>query len=214
MAIQHNISLKGNIGLINIENMLSNNTQPSNLINISGGTWFMITEYGIKRFFTFKTLLDNFIEKSYTIQYDEFILDTNNNVVSQNSDSYRSLNIPEYDFFYTVDSVNGKYGDDIRKRVINGFLKEKYGVYCFNQLVSGATFYQPILFTGYTTPAGNDSSGTINIGITDGGDSPEYSLDNITWQSSNVFSGLDSGTYTIYIRNIYGVQTSSTVTVD
>jgi hypothetical protein len=38
-----------------------------------------------------------------------------------------------------------------------------------------------------------------------GGDEPyEYSIDNTTWQSSNVFAGLPIGTYTIYARDING----------
>lgn len=32
----------------------------------------------------------------------------------------------------------------------------------------------------------------------------EYSLDNVTWQSSNSFSGLLSGNYTVYVRDQYG----------
>ena len=36
----------------------------------------------------------------------------------------------------------------------------------------------------------------------------EYSLDNIIWQSSNVFGGLLSGTYTLYIRDQFGCTIS------
>jgi len=41
----------------------------------------------------------------------------------------------------------------------------------------------------------------------------EYSLDNITWQASNTFSGLAAGTYTVYYREGNGCVGSQTITV-
>ena len=41
----------------------------------------------------------------------------------------------------------------------------------------------------------------------------EYSLDNITWQTSNVFSGLIAGNYTVYIKDQLGCSTSIDFTV-
>ena len=40
-----------------------------------------------------------------------------------------------------------------------------------------------------------------------------YSLDNVTFQSSNVFSGLAAGTYTVYLRDFYGCVRNTSVTV-
>lgn len=42
----------------------------------------------------------------------------------------------------------------------------------------------------------------------------EYSLDNSTWQTSNTFSGLATGNYTLYIRDQLGCSTSRTFVVD
>lgn len=42
----------------------------------------------------------------------------------------------------------------------------------------------------------------------------EYSLDNTTWQTSNVFSGLTAGSYTLYVRDQLGCSTSKTFVVD
>lgn len=42
----------------------------------------------------------------------------------------------------------------------------------------------------------------------------EYSLDNTTWQTSNVFSGLVAGNYTLYVRDQLGCSTSKTFVVD
>jgi len=42
----------------------------------------------------------------------------------------------------------------------------------------------------------------------------EYSLDNIDWQSENVFSGLEIGDYTVYIRDNFGCSTSKSFAID
>ncbi|MCX6315724.1 MAG: gliding motility-associated C-terminal domain-containing protein [Bacteroidetes bacterium] len=42
----------------------------------------------------------------------------------------------------------------------------------------------------------------------------EYSLDNVNWQSSNVFNGLNAGTYTVYYRELNGCVGSQSITVD
>lgn len=55
-----------------------------------------------------------------------------------------------------------------------------------------------------TTCAGA-SNGSITAGIPTNGFSPfGYSLDNASWQSSNVFNNLAPGTYTVYIRDNSG----------
>lgn len=54
------------------------------------------------------------------------------------------------------------------------------------------------------------SNGTINVTNVTGGTPPyEYSLDNITWQSSPTFSSLAAGTYTVYIRDANNICNSS-----
>ncbi len=68
-----------------------------------------------------------------------------------------------------------------------------------------------------STPAGcGTSNGTITVTGVSGGTAPyEYSLDGIIWQSSNVFSGLAAGNYTVFIRDFGAVcNTSIPVTIN
>lgn len=59
------------------------------------------------------------------------------------------------------------------------------------------------------TPGGTTiiATNTIAVGL-----EFEYSLDNSTWQTSNVFSGLIPGSYTLYIKDQLGCSTSKTFT--
>ena len=59
------------------------------------------------------------------------------------------------------------------------------------------------------------ATGTITVAQPTVGNPPyEYSLDGITWQSSNIFNGLIAGTYTVYYRELNGCQNSLSITVD
>lgn len=42
----------------------------------------------------------------------------------------------------------------------------------------------------------------------------QYSLDNSTWQNSNVFSGIIAGSYTVFVRDQYGCQFSKNIDID
>lgn len=58
------------------------------------------------------------------------------------------------------------------------------------------------------------NTGSITVSQPIAGAAPyEYSLDGTTWQSSNLFSGLTAGLYTVYFREVNGCQNSITVTV-
>ncbi len=58
-------------------------------------------------------------------------------------------------------------------------------------------------------------TGTITVAQPSAGTAPyEYSLDGITWQSSNVFNGLPAGTYTAYYRESNGCQGSQSITIN
>lgn len=58
------------------------------------------------------------------------------------------------------------------------------------------------------------ATGTITVTPPASGAPPyEYSLDNITWQSSNIFSGLIAGTYTVYYREANGCSGTLTITL-
>ncbi len=63
--------------------------------------------------------------------------------------------------------------------------------------------------TATSTPAScGTADGTITVNGVTGGTTPyEYSLDNITWQSSNVFTGLLAGPYTAHVRDITTICT-------
>ena len=69
-----------------------------------------------------------------------------------------------------------------------------------------------------TTVVSNLSSGsTINISVAfiSSSVSPyEYSIDGITYQTSNIFTGQSTGTYTIYVKDNFGCITSKQVVVD
>jgi len=61
------------------------------------------------------------------------------------------------------------------------------------------------------SPAG----ATVTVSILNTGiNTFEYSLDDSSWQSSNVFSGLAEGNYTVYVRDNYGCKITQVFTVD
>ncbi|MEZ4929215.1 MAG: SprB repeat-containing protein [Chitinophagales bacterium] len=55
-----------------------------------------------------------------------------------------------------------------------------------------------------------DDNGSFTVTVTGGTPAYEYSIDNTTFQSSNVLSGLDGGTYTIYVRDANNCTKSTT----
>lgn len=58
------------------------------------------------------------------------------------------------------------------------------------------------------------ATGTITVAQPTIGNAPyEYSLDGITWQSSNIFPGLIAGTYTVYYREVNGCQGTLSIAV-
>lgn len=66
----------------------------------------------------------------------------------------------------------------------------------------------PVLCNGGNT-------GIITVAVPVIGTPPyEYSLDNINWQASNIFTGLTANTYTVYYRESNGCQGQQQVTVN
>lgn len=61
------------------------------------------------------------------------------------------------------------------------------------------------------SPAGTTAIANNSVAV---GLDFEYSLDNSTWQTSNVFSGLVAGNYTLYVRDQLGCAISKTFVVD
>lgn len=78
---------------------------------------------------------------------------------------------------------------------------------------SGYTLTQPgaIAATYTTTPVScyNGSNGNIEVRATGGTGTLRYSRNGIDFQSSNIFEGLQQGSYTIYIRDEKGCTVSS-----
>ena len=59
------------------------------------------------------------------------------------------------------------------------------------------------------------ATGTITVAQPTAGTAPyEYSIDNVNWQSSPVFTGLTAGTYTVYYRESNGCSNSLSITVN
>lgn len=80
--------------------------------------------------------------------------------------------------------------------------------YKTTQTIETISLLNPDLITVNVTPSPNGAIATItnqlptqpaNLGI-------EYSLDNENWQTSNTYSGLETGEYTLYIRDSFGCQ--------
>jgi hypothetical protein len=57
------------------------------------------------------------------------------------------------------------------------------------------------------------ADGTIAVNISNGTAPYQYSLDNTTWQTSNIFIGLTPGTYTVYYRDNNACSNSQSVTI-
>lgn len=68
-----------------------------------------------------------------------------------------------------------------------------------------------IITTGQTAAGENDGTATINAS---GGTPPyEYSLDNVNYQSSNVFGGLAFGSYSAFVRSSANPATAAAFTI-
>ncbi len=76
--------------------------------------------------------------------------------------------------------------------------------------VTGAT--APIYVTATTTPVTSGSANGTITAIASGGTAPyQYSLDGITYQASNVFTGLTTGVYIVYVQDANGCTAVQTV---
>lgn len=101
--------------------------------------------------------------------------------------------------------------DFLRGQTINVLVEDSNGKQS-NQTI---TLPSPLTASNFTVTANNSPNGATAV-ITNTGLSGltlEYSLDNATWQSSNVFPGLEVGDFTAYIRDQYGCSTSLTFSV-
>lgn len=69
--------------------------------------------------------------------------------------------------------------------------------------------------TAVSVSCNGTATGSITVAQPAAGNAPyEYSLDGVTWQSSNVFNGLAAGTYTVHFRERDGCTGTVPVTVN
>lgn len=96
--------------------------------------------------------------------------------------------------------------DFLRGQTINVLVEDSNGKQA-NQTIA---LPSPLTASNFTVTANNSPNGATavinNTGLS--GLTLQYSLDNITWQSSNVFTGLEVGDFTAYIKDQYGCSTS------
>ncbi len=71
----------------------------------------------------------------------------------------------------------------------------------------------PALSAVATPTACNTSSGTITATATGGTPAYTYSIDGATYQASNIFTGLSTGIYTVYVKDANGCIKTFTITV-
>jgi hypothetical protein len=71
----------------------------------------------------------------------------------------------------------------------------------------------PTVTAAVVTASCNTNNGSITAAGTGGVAPLEYSLNGTVFQSSNIFSGLAPGTYTLYVKDVNNCYSSTTVTV-
>lgn len=74
-------------------------------------------------------------------------------------------------------------------------------------VISTTVNIQPVLCNG-------DATGSITVNQPALGTAPfQYSMDGIVWQTSNLFTGLAAGTYTVFYRSANGCMGSQSITI-
>lgn len=102
--------------------------------------------------------------------------------------------------------------DWLRGQTINVIVEDSNG----NQASQSVTTPSVLTAENFTITVNNSPNGGTAIIIPTGlsGLILEYSLNNIDWQTENVFSGLLVGNYTAYIRDNFGCSTSKDFVID
>ena len=123
-----------------------------------------------------------------------------------------------YDNWYNLPisqlSVPETIGNYINKQRINGLLKKVLGVSCID--IKG-NFYQPLNIDVEVTPASvGQADGSFTITVVDGIPDPasSYSIDGgDTWQTGNIFNGLEAGNYELMLKNDAGIISNQTIVI-
>ncbi len=80
-------------------------------------------------------------------------------------------------------------------------------------IIAVGTVSGPSLTLAFTAALCNANTGTITA-TGNGGAAPlQYSLDGITYQASNIFTGLATGVYTVYVKDAAGCVKTKNITV-
>jgi SprB repeat len=115
-------------------------------------------------------------------------------------------------------SINGT--NFFASNLFNGLAAGNYVVYirdaagCIGTTTVAVAASAAPLITAVATPSSCIANDGIIIVTATGGTAPlEYSIDGITYQPGNVFTGLAPGIYTVYVRDANGCIKTTTVTV-
>jgi len=102
--------------------------------------------------------------------------------------------------------------DWVRGQTFNVVVEDSNG----KQSTQSVTTPSVLTADNFSITANNSPNGGTAVIIPSGltGLVLEYSLNNIDWQSGNVFSGLEVGSFTAYIRDNYGCSTSKPFVID
>ncbi len=116
---------------------------------------------------------------------------------------------------YSLDNITyqaGAYFTGLAPAAYTGWVKDANGC---TASVSLSITANPIIITDYVTDPTNcaTANGKIQLFRTGGTGPYTYSLDNITYQASNTFTGLLAGTYTCYVKDSKGCVGSVSVEV-
>lgn len=102
--------------------------------------------------------------------------------------------------------------DWVRGQTINVVVEDSNG----KQETQSVTTPSILNASNFTLQVNNSPSGAtvLVVGVNVDGLVLEYSLDNATWQSSNTFSGLAGGDFTLYVRDQLGCSFSKPFTIE
>lgn len=127
---------------------------------------------------------------------------------------YRSGGVPPYQ--YSLDNVTYQVSN-----VFSGLAAGSYTAYvkdsknCVGSQAVSVTQGAALNVTVTKTNASScENDGTIRVFATGGSSPYTYSIDNVTFGSSNLFTGLSASNYTVYVKDVKGCTGSLNVTIN
>jgi hypothetical protein len=134
--------------------------------------------------------------KTITVDYVKSIYDNAGELLAV-QDQPKIVNTTYYDLFAQME-LQGKQFDLQRRPELNAVLQ----VVCNDDRAIAfdpTNNFEPIQPIIYDVSV-NDLEITVNNLSIDGAKTPEYSLDGVTWQDSNILTAADYGGKTVYVR--------------